>query len=147
MRVVLDTAILVRANAKATGPARRLFLEVQSGRVRLVMSHFLLEEVRRFLGYPRIQAIYRLTDIEIREYVDTLATIADVVLQMEGPAVVVRDPDDNPIIYTAIAGGADVVCTADRHFYDPSVVSFCARYGIRLMTDVDLLRLLLQSDD
>ena len=50
-----------------------------------------------------------------------------------------KDPDDDPVIYTALAGAADVICTVDRHFYEPGVLGFCSRYGIRIMDDVELL--------
>jgi hypothetical protein len=35
-----------------------------------------------------------------------------------------------------------VLCTVDKHFYEPNVLAFCARHGIQLMTDVELLRFL-----
>ncbi|MGC1722312.1 MAG: hypothetical protein WA746_25280, partial [Isosphaeraceae bacterium] len=48
-------------------------------------------------------------------------------------------PDDDPVVYTALAGAADVICTVDRHFYEPNVLQFCSRFGIRIMDDVELL--------
>jgi predicted nucleic acid-binding protein len=48
MRFVLDTNILVRANAKAKGPARELLqLIVESHDHVLLLSPFLLEELER----------------------------------------------------------------------------------------------------
>jgi hypothetical protein len=49
---------------------------------------------------------------------------------------------NDPIVYTAVAGQADVICTIDRHFYHPNVLSFCGRQRILLMTDVELLHAL-----
>jgi predicted nucleic acid-binding protein len=43
--------------------------------------------------------------------------------------VVLKDPNDDPVVYTAVAGGADVICTVDRHFYQPNVLAFCSRHG------------------
>ncbi len=57
MRIVLDTAILVRANAKASGPARRLLEQIALGQHELILSPFLLEETERVLNYPRIQGL------------------------------------------------------------------------------------------
>ena len=62
----------------------------------------------------------------------------------EGPPVVLKDPNDDPVVYTAVAGGADVICTVDRHFYQPNVLAFCSRHGIQLMTDIELLHALRQ---
>jgi putative PIN family toxin of toxin-antitoxin system len=142
MRITLDTAILVRTNAKAKGPARELLKVIQQQGARLVLSPFLLEEVQRVLRYPRMQAIYHLDADDILEHVQLLESLADLVIPAEGPSVVLKDPNDDPVVYTALAGQADILCTVDRHFYEPNVLSFCARHGIQLMTDVELLRAL-----
>jgi hypothetical protein len=57
MRITPDTGILVRMNAKATGPARRLLDVILDGPHELVLSEFLLKETARVLRYPRIQGI------------------------------------------------------------------------------------------
>ena len=79
MRIVLDTAIPVRANAKATGPARLLLERIAAGRHQLIVSPFLLEETERVLNYPRVQALYGLSPSEIREHVDLLQAVAEIV--------------------------------------------------------------------
>ena len=56
--------------------------------------------------------------------------------------VVSHDPNDDPIIATALAGPADVLCTLDRHMHHASVRSFCAAQGIRVLTDIELLSVL-----
>ncbi|SRR5260370_26278271 len=139
MRITPDTGILVRANAKATGPAKEFFHIVQQTGARLVLSPFLLNEVNRALMYPRLQALYRLSEEEIAEHLRYLESLADVVTPAEGPPVVLKDPDDDPVVYTAVAGQADIICTVDRHFYEPSVLAFCARRRILVMNDVELL--------
>lgn len=57
MRITADTAILVRTNVKASGPARELLDTIHHSTAVLVLSPFLLREVERVLRYPRIQAI------------------------------------------------------------------------------------------
>jgi putative PIN family toxin of toxin-antitoxin system len=145
MRIVADTAILVRTNAKAFGPARELLDTMQRCGAVLVVSPFLIEEVQRVLLYPRIRAIYRLEDAELQQHVDYLQTFAEIVTPAEGPPIVLEDPDDDPVVYTAVAGAADVICTVDRHFYAPNVLAFCSRRGIQVMDDVTLLRTLRES--
>lgn len=120
-------------------PARELLKVIQQQGARLVLSPFLLDEVQRVLWYPRIQAIYKLDTNDILEHVQLLESLADLVVPAEGPSLVLKDPNDDPVVYTALAGGADVLCTVDRHFYEPNVLSFCARYDIQVMTDVELL--------
>lgn len=142
MRVAVDTAILVRGHPRSTGPAREIISIAPRAGVRFVFSSFILAEVDRVLRYPRIQALYRMSDAEIREYLALLECIGDLVEVAEGAPVVLRDPDDDPIIYTALVGRADILCTVDNHFYDPNVLTFCSRYRIRLMSDLELLHLL-----
>ena len=142
MRITVDTAILIRAHAGANGPAKELLQVIQELGLRLVLSAYILAEVDRVLRYPRMQALYRMTDGDIWRYLRLLESIGDTVDLMEGPPIVLKDPNDDPVIYTALSGNADILCTVDKHFYEPNVLSFCARYRIRIMTDVELLQFL-----
>ncbi len=142
MRIVLDTAILVRANAKASGPARLLLERIASGQHQLILSPFLLDETERVLNYPRIQVLYGLSPAEIGEHIDLLAAAAEIVDPTPGEPVVRKDPHDDPVVYTAVAGQADVLCTLDRDFYDPPVIAFLRAHNIAVMGDVELLPLL-----
>ena len=140
MRVVPDTAILVRMNAKASGPARRLLERIAFGPYELILSPFLLEETERVLYYPRMQALYKLSPDEIREHIAELVSVAWVVDPVVREPVVLNDPQDDPVIYTAVDGRAEVLCTLDRDFYEPGVIEFCRKHGISVMSDVELLR-------
>ena len=142
MRIVLDTAILVRANAKASGPARSLLERIAGGQHQLILSPFLLEETERVLNYPRIQSLYALSPADIEEQMNLLAAVAEIVDPAPGEPVVLCDSHDDPVVYTALAGRADILCTLDRHFYDPRVVEFFRAHNIAVMSDVELLGLL-----
>jgi putative PIN family toxin of toxin-antitoxin system len=148
MRVLLDTNVLVRANKRATGPAREVLIRVSSAPHTLVMSPFILTEVVRVLNYPRVQAQYRLGTEEIEEFADDLQRLAELIdpLPTTPGAVIRRDPDDNPIIQAAVLGQVEVICTLDRHFRHPDVMQFCAEHSIRIVTDVELLQLLRTAD-
>jgi len=55
--------------------------------------------------------------------------------------ITLSDPADDPVLYTAADGLADVLCTLNtRHFSTPSAKAFCKERGIRVMTDLDVLR-------
>lgn len=97
------------------------------------------------MKYPRLQAVYALSDAEIRQHIEYLRSFSELVVPAEGPPVVLRDPNDDPVIYTAVAGAADVICTLDRHFYVPNVQEFCYRQGIEILNDLDLLHALRQE--
>jgi putative PIN family toxin of toxin-antitoxin system len=143
MIVTFDASILVRATKRSNGPARKVMnaLALNPGHV-IALSPFILGEVGKVLSYPRMQALYRLTADEIHEHVEFLRSVARIVEPSIGVPVVLADPNDDPVIYTAVAAGADILCVKDRHFYEPRVVAFCAREDIQVMDDVSLLELL-----
>ena len=144
MRFTLDSNVLVRAMTSPQGPALRL-LDIVLGAHTLVLSRFILDEVERVLLYPRIQARFRITPAEAARQVGNLAAAACLVEPVIIGPVVLPDPDDDAVLYTAVDGKASVLCTGNtRHFAAPSVQSFCAAHGIRIMTDVELLRDLLR---
>ena len=119
MRVAVDTAILIRANSKAVGPARALLQAIQDSGSQLILSPYVLAELDRVLRYPRIQSLYHLSEGDIWKYLRDLESYSDVVEPAEGSTIVLADPNADPVVYTALAGQADVLCTVDNHFYEP----------------------------
>ena len=140
MRITVDTGILVRSTFKAKGPARELLLQIQQRGHTLVLSPFLLEQTRRVLRYERMQALYQLTEQDIENYIQFLQESAELVTPVVRHLVVLRDPTDDPVLYTAVDGRVDVLCAMDRDFYAPEVLAFCQQRGIEIMNDVDLLQ-------
>jgi putative PIN family toxin of toxin-antitoxin system len=142
MRIVLDTNVLVRAAADEKGLAGRLLQEIVSGPHVLVSSPYALGEAARVLAYARLQARWRLGEKAIREFVSRVGDVAEVVLTTTPDRIVVADPDDDPIVQTAVLGRVDVLCTRDAHLLDRAVVEYCAGQGIQVMNDVDLYHIL-----
>src|ERR1035441_10386293 len=87
MRMTLDTAILVRTNVKATGPAKELLKTIERSGSVIVLSAFLIREVGRVLKYPRIQSVYRLTDADIQQHIEYLQSLGEIVVPAEGPPI------------------------------------------------------------
>lgn len=52
----------------------------------------------------------------------------------------IRDTTDAPILRTAVAGEADVICTLDKDFYTSEIVEFCRKLKIAVLDDVALLQ-------
>ena len=112
----------------------------------LVLSRFILDEVERVLLYPRLQARYQITASEAARFTGNLADAAHMVEPVIVRPLVLSDPADDPVLYTAADGKADILCTRNvRHFDSAEVLSFCATRNIRIMTDVDALRDLLKQ--
>ncbi len=146
MRITLDANILVRANTRSRGPARELLETIRSdSRHTLILSRHLLGEVKRVLQYPRLKKQYGLSEKDIAEHVELLQRVSTVVEPLISDAIVVNDPDDDPIVHTAVEGRADDLCTRDTHFHALEVIAFCRQRGIEIMSDIELLHKLRQK--
>jgi hypothetical protein len=66
------------------------------------------------LSYDRLQKLYNLAEADILEHVELLRARADLVFPIVYQPIVLADPNDDPIVYTAVAGGSDVLCALDR---------------------------------
>jgi hypothetical protein len=53
-------------------------------------------------------------------------------------ALSLSDPHDDPVLYTQVAAGSDVLCVRDRDFCASNVLSFCERNDIRVMDEIQL---------
>ena len=143
MIITFDSSILVRATKRSNGPARRLIDTLATHPDHIVApSPFILGEVGKVLSYPRMQESFRLSADEIHGHVDFLRSISRIVEPQTGLPLVLLDPNDYAVLYTAVAAGADVLCVKDPHFYDPHVLAFCAREDILVMDELALLELL-----
>ncbi len=111
MRIVLDTNNLVSSLiGHPDGPSARLMDALKEGRLKLVTSQVQLDELSNTLAKPRIAK--RLTPEESATFIEALPLIAEVVVPVSGVDVC-RDPDDNLILATAIAGQAEVLVSGD----------------------------------
>ena len=135
-----DTNVLARAHQLAHGPARRGLLFVATGSDVLILSQYLLQELRRILTYPRLVRNSGLTPLDISEYLDYLARVSTLAHPISVPRNLLEDQADEPVLGTALAGNADVICTRDAHFFAEDVQGFAAAQGIQILTDVQLLR-------
>jgi uncharacterized protein len=148
MRVVLDTNILARAARGGTGPAAELLVRFADPAHVLVLSPFLIFELSRVLRYPRVAAMHGLDDAGIDTFVAAVQSMGLIVIPATAvpTAVVSSDPKDDAIVASAVDGQAEVLCTLDRHLRDPAVLAYCAQRGIRVLSDIELLNELRQTN-
>jgi len=121
MRLVLDANVLIAAFV-----ARGVCAELLEHSVREhepVTSAAILEEVRRNL-VGKIKVTATQADRAVR----LLRTRLEVVEPAALGAQVCRDPDDDVVLATAVAGGCDAVVTGDKDLLD------LVRYG-----DIDIV--------
>lgn len=111
LRVVLDTNVLVSGLAYPGSVPGRIVSTWRDGGLDVVLSRYILDELTRVL--PRLARIH-MTPAEIRDLVDSLMFIADVVEPEGVPDANLRDPADQPVLLTLVASKADCLITGDR---------------------------------
>jgi putative PIN family toxin of toxin-antitoxin system len=145
MRVVIDSSVLARATPGKSSAAREVLLLATQAPHTLVASAPLLTELARVLQYPRVRALHGLDDAGVQTFLLSLQMASLIVVPTIPPPIHTRDPNDDFVIATAIAGQAEVICTWDNDFFDPTVQAACAGNGIRILKDSQLLLELRQS--
>jgi uncharacterized protein len=80
-----------------------------AGPFEIVTSPALLDELRRVLSYPKLQAVIGDTDELIRFF-----ALAAIVVTPTETVTFSRDPDDDRLIEAALAADADVIVTGDQ---------------------------------
>jgi putative PIN family toxin of toxin-antitoxin system len=139
MRVVLDTNILARAAYRLEGPAAEVLDRLSHPPHLLILSTAILDELRRVFQYPRFRVVHGLSDEAMARFIDNLGQEALMLDVPVGPAEILDDPDDAPVLALALASRADVICTLDRHFHQAKVRNYCRERTIEIMSDVELL--------
>jgi predicted nucleic acid-binding protein len=91
-----------------------------------------------------MRLLHKLDDAQLDAYVQSLQAAALIVNPQAATTtqVVSTDPDDDPVVATAVHGQAEVLCTRDRHLRSPVVKAYCSNHGIEVLTDIDVLRIL-----
>ena len=111
MRIVLDTNIFVSALISGEGPPGQVLAAIRRDRITLVTSTFQIEELRRVLARERLRPYIRPEEAD-----DLLYHLEAVGMVMsELPDIGLSpDPEDNPILATAVAGEAELVVSGDK---------------------------------
>lgn len=137
-RVVLDTNVLLSGIAFPGSVPGKILAAWRQGAVDVVLSDFILEELRRVL--PRLASRHGLSGIEMDELVEILFIQATVVAPNPTMEPSLRDPQDQPVLGTLLAaqlenpdvclitGDKDLLVLAPRYaILTPA--DFWVRYG------------------
>ena len=129
MRIVVDTNVIVSALVFG-GVPRRVFEMVEDGFCEFYHSPEIQSETRRVLhdkfGWEKEK---------LDRYLKVLWRLGEEVIPHRRVNAVREDPDDNRIIECAIAAGADVIVSGDRH-----LLRLGAFEGIAILAPREFLR-------
>lgn len=118
MKVVLDANVIVSAFISSRGAPRQIVDQWRAEAFQLLTSEAILLEVSRVLRYPKIAALHRLTETELREFLTLLREESAIVITTETLAVS-PDETDNRYLECAVAGSADYLVTGDKRHLLP----------------------------
>jgi putative PIN family toxin of toxin-antitoxin system len=134
VRLVLDTNIVVSALVWG-GVPYKLIEAATAGDIELVTSPALLAELRDVLGREHLASRLAALRSSIEQAIDFYGELAITVSPLATPRVVSADVDDDHVIAAAVAGGADVVVSGDRH-----LLSLGSHQGIGIVNAAEAVR-------
>jgi putative PIN family toxin of toxin-antitoxin system len=137
--------VLIRAHGRSSNQARKLLGELLKNNHHIITSNEILAEVTKVLRYPRFQALYGLTESDLLDYTQFLQSVSHAVILDPQYRAPLRDSNDLIVLQTAERGEADILCTHDGDFYDPTILSYCAARGIEVCDEMTLLLRLTQG--
>lgn len=127
LRVVLDTNVLLSGIAYPASVPGKIIAAWRHGSVDVVLSVYILEELRRVL--PRLAHRHGLTSAEIDDLVDVLSIQAELIEPLAGAEPDLRDAADQPVLGTLLAAlassGVDYLITGDK-----DLLALTGRYPI-----------------
>ena len=97
-----------------SGKPRIVFNLVLSGKVELLVSEEILEEIHEVLLRPK----FKLTNSFVKEYIKEIEEITRLVYPKRKVKIVKSDPDDDRIIECALEGKAKYIISGDVHLLD-----------------------------
>lgn len=115
MRVVLDVNVIVSAIGW-DGPPSLILRACREGRLVLVLSPPLLDELARVLAYPKLAPLAGHPDLPA--ILAWLHRPEHLVVPSHTLSVVKDDPDDDRVLEAALAGRAEAIVSGDRHLLD-----------------------------
>ena len=111
-RVVFDASVLISALLQPQGPPRRAVEAVRRESGRFLFPNETYEEIRTRVLRPKFD---RYVSPAFREaFVLQLQPLIEWVA-IKGAVMGCRDPKDDKVLETALAGQADVIVTGDEH--------------------------------
>ncbi|WP_216593880.1 putative toxin-antitoxin system toxin component, PIN family [Thioflavicoccus mobilis] len=100
------------------GPPGALIDAARVGRIGLISSIPLIAELEGVLGRPKFAPALEARGIFAADLVEGYAALVEILRPAQIPPTVLRDPDDDVVLATALAGRADLVVSGDKDLTD-----------------------------
>jgi putative PIN family toxin of toxin-antitoxin system len=114
VRLVLDTNTAISGLLWGGTPGR-LIEAAKAGRVELVSSAPLLAELQGVLSRPKFAGQLAKRGVTVSDVFDGYAALVRLVVPAAIAPTIARDPADDQVLATALAGQADLIGSGDSH--------------------------------
>ena len=113
LTAVIDSTVLVSAFLTEGGVSAELLRFARAGVLLVCLSEDILTETEHTLAYARIRARYDYTEDDVADFLNRLRIAASLVDELPH-LTVVRDPNDDMVIATAVQAQASYIVTRDH---------------------------------
>jgi putative PIN family toxin of toxin-antitoxin system len=127
MKLVLDADVLVSAIRSRGGASAAWVRAVLRREVQLLASVPLMLQYEAVVLRPEQQASSSFSQAEMNDLLDAIAVVGTPVIISFLWRPMLRDPDDELVLETAVNGGADLLLT-----FNERDVAGAARFGVRI---------------
>ena len=118
MAVILDVNVYVSAALSSKGPSAVLVRALRDGDLEVVVSSTLLAELDEVLRRAKFRHFITLEEVD--ELIHEIARLCRVEPDPEPGAAVLRDKDDDYLVFLARAVGAECIVSGDADLTDAS---------------------------
>jgi putative PIN family toxin of toxin-antitoxin system len=146
VRAVFDNNVLLQAMSNANGPAGACVQAVRELRISLCLSHDLIRKLADVASRPLLVRKLHLTEIGAARFIAEMEALSEVIYPVPEVFQHPLDPKDSMVVNLAVAAGAHVITSRDRHLLSlrdatiPAGAEFLARFGhIDVLTPIELL--------
>jgi putative PIN family toxin of toxin-antitoxin system len=139
LRAVLDANVYIAAFITPGGTPGRILELAQAGQFALVLSQVIVTQLEDVLARSRVRRYLRRSPEWIAELLAELR-VQGLWAEPEPVQAVVRDPDDDPILGTALAAQADYLVSGDE-----DLTSLRSFQGVQIVTPRRFLDILEQQ--
>ena len=133
MKVLIDTNVLISAAIFDAGTSSRAVAAALDGADQALVCNYSIDEMAEVLARKFPQHLPSFP--QFQEYLAAATTVVETPTESQPGELVLRDPDDLPILRAALAAGASLIITGDKDFLEAELV------GLKAISPADYLRI------
>ncbi|HGJ64988.1 TPA: putative toxin-antitoxin system toxin component, PIN family, partial [bacterium] len=131
---VLDTNALI-SGILLDGNEARIIEEAENNKFKLFISHKILRELEGVLKRNKFTRRLKDKETTVNQAIAKISLIATLIKSSNKINIIKEDPDDNRVLECAVAAGADIIISGDKH-----LLSLGTFLGIDIMSAGDYFK-------